>query len=491
MTEPGPRLFSELAAAAPAVERIEGEARIEALAYDSRRVRPGTLFIATGGVGHDALAYLGDALERGASAVVAPVGAPRGVTTAWGVSESPRLALAQLARAWWGSLDRGLRLIGVTGTNGKTTCVHLIRAALAAAGRRTALLGTTGYYLGEEWEEAPWTTPEPLKLHELLHRAAADGLQDVVLEVTSHALDQERVAGLEFAAAGFTNLTPEHLDYHRRMEGYFATKSRLFTRLSPGAPALLNADDDWARRVVVPEGRRILYGYADDADLRPVDVRLTRRRLELGVADGDSVLELGAPLIGEYDVYNVLLCVGVCRGLGVPDEAIRSGLAGLRQIPGRFQLLEVEAPFEVIVDFAHTPDALTKSLTAARRLARGRVIVVFGSAGERDAVKRPAMGRAAAELADVVILTADDPRREDPAEIAAQIASGIPEGSCELMIEVDRRRAVFMALETAREGDVVVAAGKGHETVIKYADHQIPSNDIDLCHEFFRSRRGR
>lgn len=485
MTEERSIRFSELVAAADAVGEAQGEAEIISLAYDSRRVAPGTLFVATGGVGHDALAYLGDALERGAAAVVAPASPPPGVEAAWALSNHPRLALAQLARAWWGYPDRGLRLIGVTGTNGKTTCAHLIAAVLRAAGRRTAQLGTTGYYLGDEWEEAVWTTPEPLKLCELLHRAATAELQDVVMEVTSHALDQERVAGLEFAAAGFTNLTPEHLDYHRRMEGYFSTKGRLFRQLKNDAPALINADDDWVRRTAVPEARRVTYGYAAGADLRPEDVRFTKRRLELTVVQGERRLVLSAPLVGEYDVYNVLLCVGICRGLSVADEDIARGLAGLPQIPGRFHFLEVDAPFEVVVDYAHTPDGLTKALTAARRLVPGRVIIVFGSAGERDAAKRPEMGRAVGEIADLVVLTTEDPRREDPAQIAAQIAAGVPAGSCELRTELDRRRAVHLALEAACPGDIVIVAGKGDENLLKFADHTERSNDIDICLEFF------
>ena len=483
--KPEALLFSELTAAAPAVEESRGEATITALAYDSRAVEPGALFVATGGVGHDALAYLSHALEMGAAAVVAPTPPPAGVDVAWAVSSRPRLALAQLAAAWFGRPAEKLRLIGVTGTNGKTTTAHLIAAVLRAAGRRTAQFGTTGYYIDDDWEEAVWTTPEPLKLNELLRSAVDAGVEDVMMEVTSHALDQERTAGLRFAAAGFTNLTPEHLDYHQRLEGYFFTKARLFQQLEPAAPALLNADDEWVRRTAVPAGRRLLYGRGSEAELRAEDVRLGERSLSLRAVHGDWELGLSAPLAGAYDVYNVLLAVGICRGLGVTDEALVRGLAELSQIPGRFQFLEVGADFNVIVDYAHTPDGLTKALGAARRFTPGRLIIVFGSAGERDAAKRPQMGRAAAELADLVILTTEDPRREDPAQIARQIAAGVDNPACEVRTVLDRRAAVHAALDVARSGDSVIVAGKGDENLLKFADHTVHSNDIDLCLEFF------
>jgi UDP-N-acetylmuramoyl-L-alanyl-D-glutamate--2,6-diaminopimelate ligase len=477
--------LSTLVSNTPAAALVRGEAEIEAIAYDSRLVEPGTLFVAMGGVGHDALAYLGDALERGAAAVLAPGPPPAGTEVPWAASDDPRLALAQLAAAWFGRPAEKLRLIGVTGTNGKTTCAHIIRSILSAAGRKTALLGTTGYWLGGRWEEAEWTTPEPLKLHGLFREAVDSGLHDVVMEVTSHALDQRRTAGLVIAAAGFTNVTHEHLDYHRRLEGYYATKCRLFTQLAPGAPALLNADDALVAGTPAPEGRRILYGLGPKAELRAEGVELGRRSLTFTAAQGDRRLTVEAPLVGEYDVYNVLLSIGVARGLGVGDGAVARGLKGLPQIPGRFHFLNVGADFDVVVDYAHTPDGITKALTAARRITTGRVVIVFGSAGERDAAKRPDMGRAAGELADVIVLTTEDPRREDPEKIAAEIASGIPPGSCEFVTILDRREAVHRALALAKKGDLVIIAGKGDEHRLKLADRVVRSNDIDLCLEHF------
>ncbi|MCK4592911.1 UDP-N-acetylmuramoyl-L-alanyl-D-glutamate--2,6-diaminopimelate ligase, partial [bacterium] len=376
-----------------------------------------------------------------------------------------------------------------TGTNGKTTCAHIITGILKAAGRKTALLGTTGYWLGDRWEEAEWTTPEPLKLHELFRDAVELGLEDVVLEVTSHALDQQRTAGLVFAAAGFTNVTPEHLDYHRRLEGYYATKCRLFAKLAPGAVALLNADDPLVAETPVPAGRRLLYGLSEKAELRAKKISLGRRSLSFTAVERNRETPIEVPLVGEYDVYNVLLAIGVARGLGVDDESIVEGLKNLPQIPGRFHFLEVGADFDVVVDYAHTPDGLTQALTAARRIAAGRVIIVFGSAGERDTAKRPDMGRAAGELADVVVLTTEDPRREDPGEIAAQIASGILKNSCETLTVLDRREAIHRALELAGAGDIVIVAGKGDENRMKFADRVERSNDIDICLEYFGLNR--
>lgn len=481
--------FSELISATESSTLLRGEAEIGKVAYDSRRVKPGTLFVAMGGVGHDALAYLGDALERGASAVLAPCAPPAGTDVPWATSDDPRLALAQLAAHWFDHPAEKLRLIGVTGTNGKTTCAHIIVSILKAAGRKTALLGTTGYRLGDRWEEAEWTTPEPLKLHGLFRDAVELGLEDVVMEVTSHALDQQRTAGLVFAAAGFTNVTPEHLNYHRRLEGYYATKCRLFTKLAPGAVALLNADDPLVAETPVPAGRRLLYGLREKADLRAENICFGNRSLSFTAVEGNRRLAVEAPLVGEYNVYNVLLAIGVARGLGVDDKSIVEGLKGIPQIPGRFHFLEVGADFDVVVDYAHTPDGLTKALTAARRIAAKRVIIVFGSAGERDAMKRPDMGRAAGELADVVILTTEDPRSEDPGEIAAQIASGIPKKFREVHVILDRREAIHRALELAGAGDFVIAAGKGDENTLKFADRVERSNDIDICLEYFGLNR--
>jgi len=481
--------LKKLIAETPSAQLVQGDAEIEAIAYDSRQVRAGTLFVAMGGVGHDALAYLGDALERGAAAVLAPVPPPAGVRLPWAISEHPRLALAELAAAWYGHPARKLRLIGITGTNGKTSVSHLVTAILKAAKIPTAQLGTTGYYLGEEWSEADWTTPEPLTLHRLFAAAVERGLTHVVMEVTSHALDQERTAGLTFAAAGFTNLTPEHLDYHLRIEGYFATKSRLFKQLEPQATALLNLDDPWVRRTELPTGRRLTYGLGEDADLRAEEVRFAERGLSLIVIErqdqGEGRLKITAPLVGEYDIYNILLAVGLTRRLGVGDEAIARGLSELPQIPGRFHYVDVPAEFEVVVDYAHTPDGLEKALTAARRLCPGRVIIVFGSAGERDDKKRPEMGRVAGELADIVVLTTEDPRSEAPAFIARRIASGVAADSCELHTVLDRREAVHFALKLAQSGDMVMVAGKGDENRMKYADHVEQSNDIELCRSYF------
>jgi UDP-N-acetylmuramoyl-L-alanyl-D-glutamate--2,6-diaminopimelate ligase len=477
--------FSALISSTPAATPVRGDTEITKIAYDSRRVEPGTLFVAMGGVGHDALAYLGDALERGAAAVLAPAPPPAGVEVPWAVSEDPRLALAQLAAHWFGHPAEKLRLVGVTGTNGKTTCAHITAGILAAAGRRTALFGTTGYWLGDRWEEADWTTPEPLKLHGLFREAVDVGLSDVVMEVTSHALDQRRTDGLVFAAAGFTNVTREHLDYHRRLEGYYATKCRLFTQLEPGAVALLNSDDPLVAGTPVPDGRRVLYGLGETAELRAEGIRYGRRSLAFTAVHGPWSLPVETPLVGEYDVYNALLAIGVARGFGVEDAAIVRGLKDLGQIPGRFHFLDVGADFDVVVDYAHTPDGIAKALTAARRIAAGRVIIVFGSAGERDAAKRPDMGRAAGELADVVILTTEDPRREDPAKIAEEIASGVAPGSCELYTVLDRREAVHQALGLAKKGDLVIVAGKGDEYRLKFADRVELSNDIDLCLEYF------
>jgi len=477
--------FSGLIKNTPAASLVRGDVDIKKIAYDSRRVEPGTLFVAMGGVGHDALAYLGNALERGAAAVLAPTSPPAGVDVPWATSEDPRLALSQLAAHWFGRPAEKLRLVGVTGTNGKTTCVHIIASILKAAGRKAALLGTTGYWLGDRWEEADWTTPEPLKLHGLFREAVDSGFRDVVMEVTSHALDQRRTDGLVFAAAGFTNVTREHLDYHRRLEGYFAAKCRLFTQLSPGAFALLNADDPLVAGTPIPDGRRVLYGLGETAELRAEGIRYGRRSLAFTAVQGPWKLPLETPLVGEYDVYNTLLAVGVARGLGVDDAAIAGGLKDLPQIPGRFHFLEVGADFDVVVDYAHTPDGIAKALTAARRIAAGRVVIVFGSAGERDAAKRPDMGRVAGELADVVILTTEDPRREDPGKIARSIASGVPPGSCELFTILDRREAINKALSLARKGDLVIVAGKGDETHLKFADRAELSNDIDLCLEHF------
>jgi len=398
------------------------DVEVAALAYDSRRVRPGTLFFAVAGEKADGHDFIASALGSGAVAVASERPAPPELTIPWIRVPRIRRALSTAGRNFFRHPDSHLKLVGITGTNGKTTTSYLIESVLRVAGIPAGLFGTIEYRLGGRVLPAGNTTPESLDLLSYLGELADSGGQAAVMEISSHALAQERVWGFHFAAAVFTNLTRDHLDYHKDFESYFAAKHRLFEGLGSSPPdvAVINLDDPWGARLLeLTYPRRLTYGVDSDADVRVKHFTQSRTGLEATLATPEGKLEIKTALIGRANLYNVAAAAGAALGLGIPVQAIGEGIAKLASVPGRFERVDLGQPFLVIVDYAHTDDALANVLRTARELARGRLIVVFGCGGDRDRAKRPLMGEAAGSLSDLAVLTSDNPRSEDPVAISA------------------------------------------------------------------------
>jgi UDP-N-acetylmuramoyl-L-alanyl-D-glutamate--2,6-diaminopimelate ligase len=469
---------------------------VESVDHDSRTAGAGSLFVCIRGFKQDGHAFIREAARRGAAAVVVEAD-PADLTipprlTVVRVPDS-RLALARLAARFFAHPSRRLRLVGVTGTNGKTTSAYLVEAILRAAGHRVGLLGTIEYRCGATTFPGERTTPEASDLQRLLARMRDMGAWGAAMEVSSHSLMLNRVEACEFDVAIFTNLTQDHLDFHGTMERYAEAKARLFSslghaRVKPGvAGAVVNADDPWAEFMAQRTRARVIrFSLARDADLtlRTSDFDLTGIRASVASPWGE--LQVVSSLVGRHNLANILGAAGACLHLGIPRQVVEAGIAGLQRVPGRFEKVEAGQPFGVVVDYAHTPDALERVLTFARQYARGRVIVVFGCGGDRDRGKRPRMGEAASRLADAVFVTSDNPRTEDPEAILEEIVAGIKKpfaaGAGHVRIP-DRREAIGAALASARGGDLVVIAGKGHEAYQILRDRTIPFDDRVVARE--------
>jgi UDP-N-acetylmuramoyl-L-alanyl-D-glutamate--2,6-diaminopimelate ligase len=446
---------------------------VNALAYDNRAVAPGTVFFCVPGMTRDGHDFAPDAVARGAAALV--VDHPLGLGVPEVVVGDVRAAMAPAAAKLAGDPTARLQVVGITGTNGKTTSAFIVRALLEAAGRRTGLLGTVTSVIGGNEAPTVRTTPEAIDLQRTFAQMLDAGDECCAMEVSSHALELHRADAIHWAVAVFTNLTQDHLDFHPDMEAYFLAKRRLF-EAGPRA-AVINVDDPYGRRLA-GDFDAVTIAIDNEADLRARDVRFELTGSTFTV-DG---LELRSPLPGRFNVLNVLGAFAVARALGVDDETIARAVPQAGRVPGRFEPVDEGQSFAVLVDYAHTPDSLENVLRAARPLARGRVICVFGAGGDRDRGKRPAMGRIAGELADVAIVTSDNPRSEDPAAIAAEVADGF-----DVDVELDRRRAIERAIEAAAAGDVVVIAGKGHEQGQEFADRTIPFDDREVARAALRN----
>jgi UDP-N-acetylmuramoyl-L-alanyl-D-glutamate--2,6-diaminopimelate ligase len=489
-TEPlpaGARSLADLAAAAPHAE-VHGDlgVGITDVTYRSGDVVPGALFFCVPGDHVDGHAFAPDADEAGAAAVVAEHEVP--VRCAQLLVPSVREAMGPVSAAFFGNPSHRFAIAGVTGTNGKTTTTYLLEAVFDAAGATSGVIGTTGVRIAGERVPFERTTPEACDLQRVLARMAAAGVRAATMEVSSHGLDQHRVDGTRYACALFTNLSQDHLDYHGTMESYFQAKARLFTGALSEAGAV-NVD--------TPEGERLAaqssvptttFGIrTPGADVVATDVLLDGGGLSFRV-DGLSVR---SRLRGPYNAMNCLGAVVAARLLGFSDEAIAEGIESLAGVPGRLEAVDAGQPFTVVVDYAHTPDSLENVLRAVRELAvGGSVFVVFGCGGDRDRGKRPLMGRAATELADLSVITSDNPRSEDPLAIIDEIRRGAEVGGGAFTVEPDRRAAIALALGEARPGDVVVVAGKGHETGQQFADRTIPFDDRDVVREELESLGG-
>ena len=468
---------------------VLASAEVAGLEYDSRRVEAGYLFFAFPGSRADGREFAQAALDRGAAAVASESAAPAGLQERWIEVDHGRQALAHAARLFYGKPDEQVALTGITGTNGKTTTGFLIDAVLRAAGLTTALVGTIEYRLAGRVLPAVNTTPESLDLVRLLAELRDAGGTHATMEVSSHALELGRVYGLRFHTAVFTNLTRDHLDFHVTMEAYGAAKQKLFDSAGgePPACAVLNRDDSFARSMYVPAETRVLwYGLGQDPDLRAVHIASGSRGLRFEVQYAKQRFAVESPLLGKINVYNILAACGAGLSYGLPPEEIARGIASLRAVPGRFERVDAGQPFVVVVDYAHTPDALQNTIAVARGLNPKRVITLFGCGGDRDRTKRPLMGQAAAELSDLVVLTSDNPRSEDPLAIMNDALVGIRRVDKPLVVEPDRAAAIARALDEAREGDLVILAGKGHETYQILHDKTIPFDDRAVAREVLR-----
>ena len=457
---------------------------VTGLTDDSRAVVPGTAFVAVRGSARDGHDYLVDAGERGmALAIVEDAAAVAGPAV---IVRESRTAVAVAGRAFYDDPGRLLSIVGVTGTSGKTTTVSMLRHLFDSAGAPAASIGTLGVLLGSGGAVFPGgsglTTPGPIELQRLLRGLADAGVRHVVMEVSSHALDQRRVEGIAFAAAVFTNLSRDHLDYHGTTEAYFAAKARLLAQVAAGGITVVNADDAvWTALPAI--GRRVRYGLGDaEADVRARDVVFGPAGSEWRLVAGDTSARVTLPLIGDFNVSNALAAGATAWSLGMPLPAVAAGLSRLPQVPGRLERI-LEAP-AVLRDYAHKPDALERALDAVRPFVRGRLIVVFGCGGDRDRGKRPIMGGIAERHADVVILTSDNPRTEDPERILDEIEAGMTRRD-HLRIE-DRRDAIARALELAGPGDVIVLAGKGHETYQIRGETSTPFDERAIVDELAR-----
>ena len=460
---------------------------ISGLAYDNRTVRAGTLFFCVRGFTRDGHDFAADAVARGAAALV--VDHPlQALAIPQVLVADVRAAMAPAAAAFYRHPTARLRVAGVTGTNGKTTTVYLLRALLEDAGIRTGLLGTVISIVGGTQREVQRTTPEAIDLQRTFSEMLDAGDRACVMEVSSHALELARVDAIEFETAVFTNLTQDHLDFHPTMEHYFAAKRSLFTAHNP-ANSVVNIDDSYGRRLARDLEGSITYSLRDEAaSFRAVGVEtdLDGSRFVLRTADGERVVR--SPLRGRFNVYNVLAALAAADAMGVSlDDAVAT-IERAGQVPGRFETVDEGQPFAVIVDYAHTPDSLQNVLVGARNLTDGRLHVVFGCGGDRDRGKRPLMGEIAARLADRVIVTSDNPRSEDPEAIIGEILAGIDR---QVEANPDRRAAIRDAIETAREGDVVVIAGKGHEQGQEFEHgRKLPFDDVSVAREAMRARPG-
>ncbi len=469
------------------------DAEVSSLVYDSRQVNPGSLFVAIRGEKFDGNQFVSAAIERGARAIASETPRPPAIPqdVAWVVVSNVRRALATIGANFFGRPAEKLQMVAVTGTNGKTTTSFLIDSILHASGHQSGLFGTLVHRTPVASRAAMITTPESLDLQGFLAEIVDAGGTHAVLEASSHALVLNRLWGCRFAAAVFTNLTQDHLDFHKTLDDYFAAKRLLFegTGAGPPAAAIINMDDSCGARFTGLTARTITYGLAPGAQVTAKKFVQGITGLEFAADTPAGKIEVRSPLVGRFNVYNLLGAIGAGLALGVSREGIETGIRKLQAVPGRFERVDLGQPFLVIVDYAHTDDALRNLVATARELdPEGRLITLFGCGGDRDRSKRPLMGEAAGKMSDVVVLSSDNPRGEDPLRIINDALVGLQRTAAKVFVEPDREQAIELAVEQARPGDVVLIAGKGHETTQVLKDGAIPFDDREVARHALRQR---
>ncbi len=501
------QLIRSVAAHAPFGALLPGaesvaDVPVTGIVYDSRQAAPGSVFVSIRGLQADGASFVEAAVARGAVAVVAETGAPAGVRVPWFQVADARHALAALSSEFYGKPSERITLVGITGTNGKTTTSYLLAAVFEAAGIRCGRIGTVGYRIGAREVEAARTTPESPELQRMLRDMIAQGCGACVMEVSSHALVMRRADFLRFAAVIFTNLTRDHLDFHGDMEQYFVAKRRLFELAPPESVGISNADDPRGSDFAAAVRRPLTYAIDAPADVRPGPISFSLEGLEFDLRTPRGTVHIRSKLVGRPNAYNILAAVAAATALDLPSGAIEQGISSLENVPGRFQVVSSSRDdVRVVVDYAHTDDALKNLLETARPLAAGRVITVFGCGGDRDKTKRPLMGAVAARLSDMVIVTSDNPRSEDPEQIIEDIKRGIvlpadrmgPKGqgprSTPCLAIADRKAAIERAIREARPGDLVLVAGKGHEKYQVIGERTLPFDDVEVARAALALRR--
>lgn len=483
---------------------------IDGIAHDSRQIEQNFAFVCYQGVVVDGHEYVSDAIEKGATAIISEKklslrqvqskllseAKESSVSSdiTWVQVKDGRLALALMAANWYNLPAEKLRIIGITGTNGKTSTAHFIQSIFTAAGFKMGIMGSIGHKFGSKFVAATTTTPESLQLQKLFMEMVDSGMDSVVMEITSHSLEQKRVAGIQFDAAVFTNLTQDHLDFHKDMQSYLNAKVKLFKQLKKGV-AVLNADDDASQHIIQhlalerSEGQEtsiLTYGVEKPANLLVRNVNSTLSHLKFTIITPKGEIDVNLKQLGEYNLYNALAAAGVGLSFGIELDVIKTGLESA-VVPGRFELVDCGQDFAVVVDYAHTPDALERFLTAARKITKGQLICIFGCGGDRDKGKRPIMGRIASEIADHIIITSDNPRTEKPVQIINEIEAGIKPGKNYDVI-VDRSSAIARGIETAHSSDLVAIAGKGHENYQDLGDKRIHFDDREVAAEYIAKK---
>ena len=475
-----------------------GDPSVTGVEYDSRRVKPGTAFVAMRGETSDGNRFIDQAIQVGAVAIITDSSAekPRqGV--AWAVVPHGRRALARVSQNFYKRPAERIAVTGITGTNGKSTTAFLIESILTAAGRKSALIGTIEYHVAGKVYPAPHTTPEALELARLFQEALGQGATEAVMEVSSHALAQQRVFGVPFDVAVFSNLTRDHLDYHKTMDEYFAAKRALFEGCGTDPPrvAVTNLDDEYGAKLAEFSRKRSSVVFTcgwDRGDFHAQRADITPRGTRFDLVTPHEKIPIFSPLIGRVNVYNIMAAAAACYARECPADALAHGVDSLQHVPGRFQRVDCGQPFTVVVDYAHTDDALRNLTSLAREFVTrsgnsGRVITVFGCGGDRDRAKRPLMGEAAGRGSDFVVLTSDNPRSEDPRAIINDALVGLQRTGVKYTVEVDRRKAISLAVREARPGDIVLLAGKGHEKVQVTREGSHPFDDVEVAREVLKA----